>query len=259
MLGFGLLKNLIGKVVSLVAFIIVVGVLLWIFSPAKMIRKGITTFGPKVTQTSVELSDIGVSWLSGKGDIKGLKLGNPEGYKAESAVEVPVATVAIKPTTIFSEKLVVRSIHVEGPFITYETKLAGSNLTQIQENIDEFVAKFSSVTGGGADDKDKDAAGGGKKLQVDEIIIRNAKVKVALTALGGRGANITLSEIRLTNLGQGPEGVTGPEVLKAVWNEVVKRTTEKVTGVAGGIGEGVLKTGETILKGVGELFKKDKD
>lgn len=259
MFGFGLFTKLIGKLVSLAFFLIVVGALLWIFSPAKMIRKGITSFGPKVTQTSIELSDIGVSWLSGKGDIKGLKLGNPEGYKAESAIEVPVATVAIKPTTIFSDKLVIRSIELEGPYITYETKLAGSNLTKIQENIDEFVAKVKNVAGGVAESAGDDAPSGGKKLQVDEIIIRNAKVKLALTALGGRGANITLSEIKLSGLGQGPDGITGPEVLKAVWNEIVKRTTEKVTGVAGGIGEGVLKTGESILKGVSDLFKKDTD
>jgi hypothetical protein len=258
MFGFGLVTKLIGKLISLALFIIVVGALLWVFSPAKMIRKGVTSFGPKVTQTSIELSDIGVSWLSGKGDIKGLRLGNPEGYKADSAIEVPVATVAIKPTSIFSDKLVIKSIEIEGPFITYETKMSGSNLTKIQENIDEFVAKVKKVAGSSAS-TGADAPSGGKKLQVDEIIIRNAKVKLALTALGGRGANITLSEIKLTGLGQGPEGITGPEVLKAVWNEVVKRTTEKVTGIAGGIGEGVLKTGESILKGVSDLFKKDKE
>lgn len=259
MLGFGLVTKLIGKVISFFVFIAIVAALLWIFSPAKMIRKGITSYGPKVTQTSIEISDIGVSWLSGKGDIKGLRLGNPEGYKAESAIEIPVASVAIRPTTIFSEKLVIKSIEIEGPFITYETGMSGSNLTKIQENIDEFVAKVKNVTGGGSKSDGNESPSGGKKLQVDEIVIRNAKVKLALTVLGGRGANITLSEIKLSGLGQGPEGITGPEVLKAVWNEVVKRTTEKVTGLSGGIGESVLKTGETILKGVGDLFKKNKE
>ena len=258
MLGFGLVTKLIGKLISLAFFLIVVGALLWFFSPAKMIRKGITSLGPKVTGTSIDISDIGVSWLSGKGDIKGLKLGNPEGYEAESAIEIPVATVAIRPTTVFSDKLVIRSIEIEGPFITYETKLAGSNLSKIQENIDAFIAKVKNVAGGSSESKSDAPAGGGRKLQVDEVIIRNAKVKLALTVLGGRGANITLSEIKLTGLGQGADGITGPEVLKAVWNEVVKRTTEKVTGLSGGIGESVLKTGESILKGVGDFFKKDK-
>jgi len=257
MLGFGIMKKLIGKVISLVFLLVVVGVLLFIFSPAKMIRKGVTSYGPKVTGTSIELSEIDVSWFSGKGTIKGLNLGNPEGYKADSAVEIPVATIAIRPTTVFKKKLVIKSIELEAPHITYEGRMSGSNLSKIQENIDAFVQKVKGFTGQSGKDDDAQPSGG-KKLQVDEIIIRNAKVKIALTVLGGKGANVTLPEIRLTNLGQGEEGVTGPEVLKAVWNAIVKATTEKVTGIAGGVGQGALKVGESILKGVGDMFKKDK-
>ena len=250
------MKKLIGKIISLMILLVIVGAVLVIFSPAKMIRKGITAYGPKVTKTTIELSEIDVSWFSGRGTIKGLNLGNPEGYKADSAMEIPVATIAIRPTTVFKEKLVIKTIELEGPHITYEGQLSGSNLSKIQENIDEFVQKVKGLAGK-SDEETEGQPSGGKKLQVDEIIVRNAKVKIALTVLGGKGANVTLPEIRLSGLGQGEEGVTGPEVLKAVWNAIVKATTEKVTGVAGGIGEGALKVGESILKGVGDMLKKD--
>ncbi len=256
MLGFGLLKKMIGKVISLIVLLVIVGVLLVVLSPAKMIRKGVTAYGPKMTQTSIELSEIDVSWFSGKGTLKGVVIGNPEGYKADSAIEVPVATVAIRPTTMFKKKLVIKSIEMDGPFITYEGKLSGSNLNKIQENIDEFVDNIKGLTGKSGDES---KPSGGKKLQVDEIVIRNAKVKLALTVLGGKGTSVNLPELRLTGLGQGEEGVTGPEVLKAVWNAVVKATTEKVTGIAGGIGEGAVRMGESILKGVGDLLNRDKE
>jgi hypothetical protein len=255
MLGFGLMKKLIGKVISLMFLLAIVGVLLFVFSPAKMIRKGITSYGPKVTKTTIEMSEIDVSWFSGRGTIKGLNLGNPEGFKAESAIEIPVATIAIRPTTVFKEKLVIKSIEIEAPFITYEGQMSGSNLSQIQENIDEFVGKVKGLAGQSTEGEKKPS--GGKKLQVDEIVIRNAKVKIALTLLGGKGANISLPEIRLAGLGQGEGGITGPEVLKSVWNALVKATTEKVTGIAGGIGEGAVRVGESILKGVGDMLKGD--
>lgn len=256
MLGFGLLKKLIGKVISLFLLLAIIGALMVVFSPAKMIRKGVTAYGPKVTQTSIELSEIDVSWFSGKGTLKGVVIGNPEGYKADSAIEIPVVTVAIRPTTMFKEKLVIKSIEMDGPFITYEGKMSGSNLTKIQENIDEFVAKVKGLAG---QSEGEDKPSGGKKLQVDEIVIRNAKVKLALTMLGGKGTSVNLPEIRLSGLGQGAEGMTGPEVLKAVWNALVKATTEKVTGIAGGIGGGAVRMGESILKGVGDLLNRDKD
>ncbi len=252
MLGFGLVRKLIGKIISLAFTLAILGALLFFFSPGKMIRKGITSLGPKVTGTTVSLSDIGVSWLSGKGEIKGLNLGSPEGYKAESAVEIPVATIAVKPTSLFSDKIIIKSIEIEAPFITYEGNMSGSNLTRIQENIDAFIATIPQTPGG----ESKSGLTGGKKMQVDEVVIRNAKVKLALTVLGGRGADISLPEIRITNLGQGPEGITGAEVLKLVWNEVVKATSEKVAGPLGGFGKGALETGERILKGIGDMFKK---
>ncbi len=253
--GFGLFKKLIGKLVIL---LIIAGVVLTMFSPSKMIRKSVISIGPKLTKTSVALSDADISWLSGKGDVKGLVVGNPDGYEAPTSIEIPLASVAIRPTTVFKEKLVIKSIEIEGAQITYETKLAGSNLSKIQENIKEFTEKVKSYTGKKIESSEPKTEGG-KKLQVDEIVIRNAKVKLALTVLGGRGANITLPEIKMTNLGQGPEGITGPEVLDAIWDEIVKRTTEKVSGVAGGIGRGVLDAGEAILKGVGGLMNRDDD
>jgi uncharacterized protein involved in outer membrane biogenesis len=259
MFGLGILRKVIGKVISLVFLLIIVAVVLTVFSPAKMIRKSVTSLGPKLTQTSVDLSDISISWLSGKGDVKGLVLGNPEGYEAATAIEIPVATIAIRPTSVFKDKLVIRSIEIESPHITYEGKLSGSNLNKIQENIKEFVGKIESYTKSDAAKKEApENPEAGKKLQVDEIVIRNAKVKLALTVLGGRGANITLPEIRMTNLGQGPEGISGPEVLDAVWDELVKRTGEKVTGIAGGMGEGVMDMGGRLLKGVGDMLNGDK-
>lgn len=249
------MKKLIGKLVLLAVLLLVGGVVLFMLSPAKMIRKGITSYGPKVTKTSIEVSEIDLSFFSGRGTIKGLKIGNPEGYRSESAVVIPVATIAIRPTTLFKGKLVIRSIEIESPQITYEAKLGGSNLAQIQENIDEFVGKVKGLTGRSSEQKSTDKKpSGGKKIQVDEIVIRNAKVKIAFTLFGGKGANLILPEIRLTNLGQGEEGVTGPEVLKAVWIAIVKATTEKLAGIAGG----AVRVGGSILKGVGDILKRDK-
>lgn len=252
MLGFGLARKLIGKIISLAVTVVIVGALLFVFSPGNVIKKGLASGGPKVTGTSLQVADASISWLTGKGEVKGLLLGSPEGFKAGSAVEIPVAVVAIRPTTVFSDKLVIKSIEVDTPFITYEGSLAGSNLTRIQENIAAFVDRLPKAGGPAT------GASGGKKLQVDEIVIRNAKVKLALTVLGGRGANISLPEIRLTNLGQGPDGITGAEILKVVWDNLVKATTEKVAGPLGGFGTDVLNAGEKVLKGIGGLFNKDK-
>ena len=50
----------------------------------KGIKSGVETYGPRVTQTPVTLEDVQLSILSGSGMLKGLHVGNPEGYNSEN-------------------------------------------------------------------------------------------------------------------------------------------------------------------------------
>jgi hypothetical protein len=44
-----------------------------------VVKAGVNTFGPKITQTKVELTGAVVSPLSGSGTLTGLTVGNPAG------------------------------------------------------------------------------------------------------------------------------------------------------------------------------------
>jgi hypothetical protein len=72
---------------------------------------------------------------------------------------------------------------------------------------------------------------------------------------------VPLPEIRLTRLGEGPEGITPAELSKKVMSAILDATTKAVAENAGKLGEAgkVLSTGATDqLKktGIGDLFKK---
>ena len=53
-----------------------------------IIRHAVEEFGPEITGTKVVLSDVNVSILSGSASIKNLVIGNPQGFKSDSAVKV---------------------------------------------------------------------------------------------------------------------------------------------------------------------------
>jgi hypothetical protein len=107
-----------------------------------------------------------------------------------------------------------------------------------------------------------------KKLQVDEFVITGARVTVAASALGGKGAGATLPEIRLANLGQGPEGITPAELTKRVLSARLDGTLKSVGGSLGemskeltesvkGLGTGTVNQAtEKVKKGVEGIFKK---
>ena len=105
------------------------------------------------------------------------------------------------------------------------------------------------------------------QVQVDELTISNAKINLSMTILGGKSATVPLPDIKLTNLGQGADGVTPAEVIKVVLKEVMTKTTSAVGGFLSGAGKAVTDAAKNvggaaadaakgITKGIGDMFKK---
>jgi uncharacterized protein involved in outer membrane biogenesis len=225
------------------------------------VKRGVETVGPMLTKVDVKLDSVNLSLLSGGGKLKGLLVGNPSGYKSPSAIQVGDASLAIAPSSIFSSKVVIRSINVQAPEITFETDLTGNNLSKIVANL-QAVTGGSSSSGGSADKK------AGKKLQVDDFLITGGKIHVSVTALGGQSATVPLPEIHLTSLGQGPDGITAAEltklVLQAVEKEAVQVAASSVADLSKdaanltkGLGKTANGTATGVTKGLGGLFKKN--
>jgi hypothetical protein len=244
-------KIIIALVVLLVAGLLTLGLFI-----DSIVKKGVESVGPQIAKVDIKLDGVKLSLLSGGGSINGLVVGNPEGYKTPSALRVGTARLTLAPLSVLSEKIMVKEILVEGPEITIEGGLTDNNLTKIQANL------------AGASASEKSAPQGkGKKLQVDDFILRGAKVNLNLTMLNGKTATIPLPDIHLTGLGQGAEGITPADLAQRMFGEVVKKVLEVAPGAvadlgkgaidaAKGAGQGAAKSLENVTKGVGNLFKK---
>ena len=77
-----------------------------------IVKAGIETVGPKITQTTITVDAVDLSLLTGSARVKGLVVGNPEGYKAPNAISVGLAAVSVSPMSVLSDKIVVESIRV---------------------------------------------------------------------------------------------------------------------------------------------------
>jgi hypothetical protein len=234
-------KIFIGIVALIVVMVtaIAVGVTLFLDSG---IKRGVETLGPQLTKADVKLDGVSISLLSGSGQIKGLVVGNPAGYHTPHAIRVDAASLALMPGSLFSDKVIIKSIRVESPNIYYEGGLDGDNLRTILNNV-----SFS------------------KKLQVDDLVITGAKVNVSVKGTGGLAAPITVPDIHLTNLGQGPEGITAAELTKKVLSEITSVVAQHASNVitanaVDSVTKVAVKTTidiveQAITKGVTYLFK----
>jgi hypothetical protein len=252
--GFGL-----GLLVLILIAVIIVGLFL-----GSLVKTGLETIGPKITQVSIKVQAVDLSVLAGSAKVKGLIVGNPEGYKTPQAISVGLAAVGVKPLSVLSDKIVVRSVRIAAPEITFEgNPLGANNLSKILDNVNA-AAKSSETP---ATNAPAAAAKPGKKIEVDDFVITDAKVHVSLTGMGGREMTVPLPDVHLTDLGKSEGGITAADLTKRVLSALVTATLKvvesAVTDLSKGaqalgkdasqaVGEGVNK----ITKGLGDLLKK---
>lgn len=237
-----------------------------------VVKAGVEKVGPMVTKVPVKLDAATLSVFNGSGELKGLEVGNPEGYKTPNAIKVGNVAVSVSPGSVFGSKIVVHSVRVDAPEITYEASGIKDN------NLSKILANVQSLAG---TNKEPAAATGSKKgLQVDEFVITGGKIHMSATMLGGKTATLPLPEIRLAAMGQGPEGITPVEMTEKVLSAVVNGTLKAVAEGAAALGkeavgaaanagkEGVdsakklgtegAKALEKAGSGIGDMFKKKK-
>jgi uncharacterized protein involved in outer membrane biogenesis len=240
-------KVIIGVVVGLV--LVVVGAVILVgMNLNSIIKNAVETQGSKLAKVSITLDKVSLSLLSGKGEISGLVIGNPEGFKSPSAMRIGQASLHIEPRSVFSDKVIIRSIIVKAPEITLEGDLIKNNLSKLAANVDESAK--SAPAAEPAAKGPSASKGPGKKLQLDEFLLTDAKVTIVQSVVGSSTNNAVLPKLEIKNLGQGPEGITGPELAKKLLGSVcVEAVKQGGTDAA----KGALNQGVEKLKG---LFKK---
>lgn len=244
------------KVLIVLFILLIVGLVIGFLSLNRIVKKGVETVGPAVVKVEVKVKDVDISPFSGSGKIQGLLVGNPPGFKTPAAIQAGVVSMKVEPRSVLGDKVIVRSLRMEAPEITFEGGLNENNLSKILENVQGTEQKAPAT-------KEEQKATT-RKLQVDEFVLTGGKVHVNSPLLAGKTATVPIPEITLTNLGQGPEGITPAELTKRVLKEVIENTVKAVGSSVGELGKEVtsgLKNVTTnavggATKKIGDLFKK---
>jgi hypothetical protein len=257
------MKKWIIRIFIAFVILIVVVVLGIAFFLDGAIKKGIEIVGPKMTKVDVKVRSVSVSIFSGSGKVQGLVVGNPPGFDAPSSINVGSASLGLVTSSVLSDKVIVRTIDVQQPEITFETGLHGNNLIKIKSNLTE---------GGGGEQapaksqptSQAEAARGQKKLEVDDFVIKGAKLTVSVTGVGSLSE--TMPDIHLQDLGKGPDGITASELTKEVLDKLLSVAIQEGEKLAGDIAKGAVKLPGSLgnsttnisntAKGVLDLFKK---
>lgn len=225
-----------------------------------LIQAAVEKYGSEITQAEVTLDGVELDLASGKGALRGLTVGNPEGFETPSAFELGAISIELDIGTIASDTIVIKKIVIDQPGVTYELSGDGNNIDAIRNNVDAYMAKHGLAKGGDAE-KEQDE---GPKLIIENLYVRGGTVSVSATILKGKSMTAPLPDIHLKDIGKEEGGASPGEVVervmtslgdgaaKAVGGLGVGKTLDSLKQSLGGVTEGVGKSVGEATKSVGE-------
>lgn len=240
--------------VGLVIVVVAVAVFYVVSSLDSLVVAAVEKFGSEITQTKVQLKEAKIGVTTGQGTLRGLNVGNPKDFKTDNSFRLGEITVELDTGTITQDPVIIKKIVIDSPEVTYELGPKGSNIDAIQKNVDAYMAQFKGKSSGQT--KEKSSEGGGPKLVIQNLYVRNGKVNVSTTLLQGKKLGAPLPSIHLKDIGKEKGGASPGEIAEKVIGSIRQSTAKAVAPLGLDKLTGTLKKGlEGAAGTVGETTK----
>jgi len=238
------------KITSVVLVVIIAIVLLGLGLAGGAIIKGsVNSFGPMVLGVPVTLQKAVFMPFRGKVQLTKLHIGNPEGFKTPGLFELGDVDIEIDVRSLISDTIVIHKIIVDSPEITYERGLLDSNFGKLLANLQSESNKPQKTKGS-------------KKVIIEKLVVRNPKLKMSVTAVGGHAVPIALGQVELMDIGKESGGVTVVDALKIFLSVITSNIQNAISGAgdtvgsgAKAMGHGAATAGEAVVGGAASAIK----
>ncbi|MBQ4480301.1 MAG: hypothetical protein II943_06655 [Victivallales bacterium] len=255
--------------------VLVIAVMVINANLGRIVRKALVTWGPKLTGTDIQVEDIDISVIRGDLKVKNLLIGNPEGYKTPSILEIGELHVKMDTRSIFSDIIHIQLIEIKEPKVTYEVGLGNSNVSTLLDRLTKAEE---------AEEKEEEESESSKRVVIDQVNVDDGSIHLAAKVTGGYSLPIPLPDIHLSDIGKTKEEVKAEAIAKGEESEEgatpLRATCEILTSIfsstisavgngasaavqgvkdaAGAAVDGVKNAAGAAVDGVKNLFGGDK-
>jgi hypothetical protein len=187
----------IAKRILIVAVVIVVlpvfgAVVYVLLSDSSLVKAVVESMATDFAGAQVHIGRLGASLGDKTVTLTDVVIFNPPGFKGDSAIRLGQARVAIEPTSLFKDSLVVREIAVDRPEVSYEVAADGKSNVEVLG-----VHALGEIRG--------HEPGPQRRVVIERLDVTGG-------AIGSR----RLADVHLTGLGSEPGGAAASEVAEAV-------------------------------------------
>lgn len=241
------MKKLLGGLLVLVV-VALAGVYV---SLGTILKRGLETHGPRMLGAPVTAGVVTVSPFSGEGTIRGLRIGNPEGFTTPTAIEVGGIRVALDVKSLLGGgRILIKEIVVERPVITLETGPGGTNLQKLQKNLEGYAPSSPKEA-----EKTE-----GRKVEIARFRLTGARATAVVPQLKVAPQTVEVPDVELTGIGAKSGGATVADASKQILSAVTQSAVRSAGGVQAMMRKGLESLGgkdaAEKLESLKNLFKK---
>lgn len=230
----------------LVLVVVLGGGAWWLYTSLdRVVASAIKTYGPDIAGVSVKLDRVKIQPADGAAAVRGLEIGNPQGFKTARALSVTQISMKLDLASLTKDVVLVHEISIEQPDVTYEYAAGRSNLDAIQQHVEAYIAEKTGNPG------QPKSTGPEKKLIIENLYIKGARAHVSAEVLQGKALTVPLSDMHMVDIGKKTNGVTPAEAAKQVVGALTQNATRAVApfhpgGAVAGVKKGVSATTSAI-------------
>lgn len=181
-----------------------------LLNSGQVVKTAIEDYGPQYLGAQVSVAQVDLSLAQGRGQINGLKIGNPQGFTGADAIAMDSIAVDIDTAETTADLVVIKSIVIDGAQITALAKGQQTNFQQLATNLDRALGPGSSPT---------------PRFKVERLAFTNAQAALSSDILGA--SSLEIPDINLQRIGY-PNGVSGAELGQALLQPLTRSVTREV-------------------------------
>ena len=185
-----------------------------------IVKSAIEKYGSEATQTSVQVASVKIVLQDGSGAIRGLTVGNPQGFSAPEAFSLGEIATQIDLKSLSEEVPVIEHITIRAPEVFFELNEKGqNNLDSLKKNLQSGASASSSSSSGKTD-------GSEPKLIIRKLVFADGSIHARVVPLD-KNYELKLPNIQMNDLG-GKTGATPSQIASQVVSILTERALVEI-------------------------------
>lgn len=223
-----MLKKVLIGFGALLVLVMVLGGALW-SGLDSIVKAAVEKYGSEAAQVTVELAGVDLSLASGKGKLSGLRIDNPEGFKAADAFFLGMIDVSVDTESLAGDgPIVIKNITIDKPQVTLEVnEKGGSNLQTIADNAKKYAGEQTEKSA--APKASGKAAEAERKIIVKKLTVSGGEVAIAHAMLKDKALEAKIPTFTLRNLGENSGGLTSAQLAGQLMSVITHKASTAAT------------------------------